>query len=141
MNKRRLLKLAGMLEADAVNKKGMRFDLSTVGQPSDWHADEFVPKLDCGTTACAMGLAAISGAFKRAGLSYKVVGRDINTTMNGRGLGYDRAAMKLFDISMVEADFLFTPNNYYYCGRITGADGERKVAKRIRDFVAGKVAP
>lgn len=139
MNKRRLLKLADMLEADAKNKKGLTFDLGVVGQPSDWNSDDFVPKLDCGTTACAMGLAAISGSFKRAGLFYKVDGLDILTTMNGRPVGYDRAAMGLFDISKDEADFLFTPSCYY--GPITGAAGERNVAKRIRDFVAGRARP
>lgn len=143
MNKRRLLKLAGMLEADAKNPKGLQFDLGCVGQQVDSYFDEFKPALDCGTTACAMGLAAISGAFKRAGLSYKLVrGYEIDCTINGRSQPYDRAAMKVFDLSQEEADFLFTPFHYYGADFVLhGARGERGVAKRIRDFVAGKVGP
>jgi hypothetical protein len=141
MNKQRLLKLADLLKADAKNKKGLKFDLSTVGESSDWlDGEEFRPGVDCGTTACAMGLAAVSGAFKRAGLSYRVDDDQINTTMNGRRVGYDRAAMRLFGISLGEADFLFTPS-YYFGQEIRGAVGERLVARRIRDFVAGKVKP
>ena len=70
MQKRRLLKLAAMLQADAKNKKGIQFDIGTVGRPS---TDIFTPfdaskpiPLDCGTTACAMGLAVISGEFKKS---------------------------------------------------------------------------
>lgn len=148
MNKKRLLKLADLLEADAKNKKGIKFDLGVVGCTSEWleGEEEFVPALDCGTTACAMGLAAISGAFKRsAGLSYKIdFLSEVETTINGRRVDYDVAAMKVFDISQEAAHLLFSPS--YYCGSTwndvpTGADGERRVAKRIRDFVAGKVAP
>lgn len=74
--KRRALKLADLLEKDAKNKKGIRFDLSTVftatalEEGKDIPSD-YVPEVSCGTTACAMGLAAISGEFKRAGLSFQ----------------------------------------------------------------------
>ena len=34
MNKRRLLKLADLLEADAANRKGLKFDLEVVLIPS-----------------------------------------------------------------------------------------------------------
>jgi len=140
MNKRRLLKLADLLEADAKNKKGIKFSIYTVGNATDMWTDKFQPKLDCGTIACAMGLAAVSGAFKRAGLSYTVRDCWINTTINGRRVEYDKAAMRTFGISEPEADFLFTPIAYPYNKR-SGATAERYVAKRIRDFVAGKVTP
>lgn len=39
MNKRRLLKLADLLEADARNRKGIKFDLGSVGGASDWMAE------------------------------------------------------------------------------------------------------
>lgn len=139
MNKKRLLKLADLLEADAKNKKGIKFDLGMIGESSDWMAETFEPKVDCGTTACAMGLAAISGAFKGAGLSYKVTGNAIDTTMNGRRTSYIRSACRVFEITYREANYLFSP--YWYFKSIPrGSAGEIKVAKLIRDFVAGKVA-
>ena len=137
MNKRRLLKLADMLDADAKNKKGIMFDLGVIGFV---HNTDKVTAVDCGTTACAMGLAAISGEFERAGLSYKMDGRWVVTTINGRRLPYTRAAMKTFGISEEAAHFLFSPLRYQPEQSIA-AEGERYVAKRIRDFVAGKVAP
>jgi hypothetical protein len=146
MNKRRLLKLADLLEADAKNKKGIKFDLGTVGRPSDseknFKVGELEPAVSCNTAACAMGLAAISGAFKRQGLSF-VITRfgDINCTIDGRGHFYATAAERLFEISEPEAMFLFSPSEYCDEEPTTGAKGERFVAKRIRDFVAGKVSP
>lgn len=143
MNKRRLLKLADLLEADAKNRKGIKFDLCYVGAPSagGTYAEKVAP-LDCGTTACAMGLAAISGAFRRAGLSYRIKPGDaeIRTTINGRSVGFIQAAKRTFGITEKAAWWLFMPGAYPY-GLTTGAAGERYVAKRIRDFVAGKVAP
>ena len=113
---RRLLKLADMLEADAKNKKGIKFDLRIVGQVSDINqyyntSKKFEPKLDCGTSACAMGLAAISGKFKRAGLSYRVRNYSINMTVNNRIVYFDDAAMRIFGITWKEANYLF--NSYY----------------------------
>lgn len=142
MNKRRLLKLAGLLEADAKNKKGICFDISNVGRPVDMEKRfkrNQVP-IDCGTTACAMGLAAITGAFARAGLSFCTDGFWVHTKWNGRKTDYDIAATRLFNITNDQAHFLFTPHSYPREKR-EGAVGERFVAKRIRDFVAGKVAP
>lgn len=147
MNKRRLLKLADLLEADASNRKGLRFDLGVVAEPSDRKSK--APAVDCGTTACAMGLAAVSKVFKRAGLGFKVGEFKDNDdesgwgatghwylkmTMHGTTCGYDDAAVALFDISETEADFLFNPGSY---GDPTprGAKGERIVARRIRKFV------
>jgi len=136
--KRRLLKLADMLEADAKNKKGIKFDIGTVGHTND---DDVKPSLSCGTTACAMGLAAISGKFKRAGLSYFCEkgssGFILETTMYGKEITYTEAAVQLFDISYQEAYLLFYPG-YYPEDKSEGAKGEREVAKRIRRLVAGK---
>jgi len=136
IGKRRLLKLADMLEADAKNKKGMKFDIGTVGYTCD---ETTKPTLSCGTTACAMGLAAISGKFKRAGLSYSFQGdhMSISTTMYGTVVSYIDAAIQLFDISFLEAGLLFSPG-HYPDDKSEGAKGEREVAKRIRRLVAGK---
>lgn len=142
MNKRRLLKLADLLEADAANKRGVKFDIGTWGCSSD-----VIPAPDCGTTACAMGLAALSGAFRRAGLEGRWAGdalgeKRLEITFKGRG-SPRAAAMCVFEISNEDASFLFMPSAYegYGLGSLpSGAKGERIVAKRIRDFVAGKVS-
>ena len=133
MNKRRLLKLAGMLEADAANKKGIKFDMGswgTVKNPSE--------PLSCGTSACAMGLAALSGAFKRQGLGYYIGwDGDINITMDGYPDDFD-AAERLFDITFNEAEYLFAHADMMLA---KGARGERLEAKRIREFVAAGGIP
>lgn len=135
---RRLLKLAAMLEADAKNKKGLQFDLGTVGRSSDYDENaKFEPGLNCGTTACAMGLASLSGAFKRsAGLYYTIrYNEDIYNTINGRVVQFDRAAERIFGITNQEARHLFNPFDYPWNQR-RGEVGEMAVAKRIRKLVA-----
>lgn len=145
MNKRRLLKLADLLEADAKNKKGVKFDLSSWAVPAGgivFEGDERTVPVDCNTSACAMGLACISGAFKREGLTYEF---DYSMTWNGfileprhEGRSGFEAAASLFDIVRSDAFFLFDPDQYPP-NKVKGAAAERFVAKRIRDFVAGKV--
>lgn len=137
MNRRRLLKLADLLEADAKNKKGVKFDIGTWGRSEDGEAPVSV---SCGTVACAMGLAVVSGAFKRAGLTNLLddenPARICPAHKGESGFG---AAVSLFDIQYKDAAFLFD-GDYYPPSKSTGAVGERFVAKRIRDFVAGKVS-
>lgn len=140
MNKKRLLKLADLLEADADNKKGMKFDLGTVGQPvSGLLTEKSDVGLNCGTVGCAIGLACISGAFARAGLGFELGSFEIWPTFNGIR-SFDAAATGVFGLTEEESDWLFMPEGYDR-STPTGARGERKVAKRIRDFVAGKAAP
>jgi len=142
IGKRRLLKLADLLEEDAKNKKGLKFDMC------EWGAGEDRTKpISCGTTACAMGLAGLSGAFKRAGLKTEFRGDDKTFWLDfsfdgpaGATSGAYYSAQLLFNITSQEADFLFIPD-FYPFDKLTGAKGERYVAKRIRDFVAGKVQP
>lgn len=136
----RLLKLAAMLEADAKNKNGIQFNLHTVGKPASGNEifKDVEDLVNCGTEACAMGLAAISGKFKRAGLSAKirpsVNSVRIETALNSRIIDYDFAAMKIFGISQREAWYLFDPSEYPFDKRAK-SKGERFVAKRIRKFV------
>lgn len=103
--KRRLLKLADMLEADAKNKKRIKFDLDFVGEPSSgeermahWVGKiKWKPEVSCGTTACAMGLASISGEFKKAGLSYSVAGDGyLWNTVHGRKMPLRRSCCEDF---------------------------------------------
>jgi len=149
VNKRRLLKLADVLDADAKNKKGIKFNLFLWGRVTD-ESDV----VSCGTTACAAGLAAISGVFAKQGLSYRVRKDqmsdqfDLRITLNGRcrnGPTYDGSFLNIkrfFGLSVTEAEFIFTPRPYNEAGLPTeGAKGERAVAKRIRKFVVGEVRP
>jgi hypothetical protein len=133
MNKRRLLKLADLLEADAKNKKGIQFYYFSWGTVED-------PELpmSCGTQACALGLAALSGKFKKAGLSCKIPDKAYETIsfrFNGRYCSPINAAMKTFNITPSEASYLFTDGSGLPSD--IGARAERAVARRIRDFVAG----
>lgn len=141
MNKKRLLKLADLLEADAENPSGIKFDLNSWGAREDIPNDripEAIP-VDCGTTACAVGLACISGAFKRAGLSYKL------TTFNMGGGNHIsprfkrfkemEAVRRFFELNDDESYSLFV--SWRYPKHLQeGAAGEREVAKRIREMVA-----
>lgn len=150
MQKRKLLELATMLEKDAKNKKGIQFDMDVVGKPSDavdpidtiFFAPNQIVPLDCGTTACAMGLAALSGKFKKEGLSYRIrpAGEMIDPKWKGRVQDYDKVAMKLFGITIEQANYLFSPWTYPYSKK-KGAKGEREVVRRIKWIVAGKKIP
>jgi hypothetical protein len=134
VNKRRLLKLADLLEADAKNKNGIKFDLYDWGNARD----DGEVALNCGTTACAMGLAVLSGAFKRAGLTNGGA-RYYISPEHGDNIGFDAAA-SLFGIELSEVEFLFAQSKYPAKYQ-KGAVGERAVTKRIRQFVAGKARP
>ncbi len=129
MNKRRLRKLADLLEADAKTKNGIKFDFFEWGS-----IDDVEHPLSCGTHACAMGLAALSGAFKRAGLGYLTSPErySIDFTINGRPRHALKAAMHVFDISKRAAEDLFTSSSGL--SEVRGAAAEREVAKRLRDF-------
>jgi hypothetical protein len=135
MRKDLLLRLADLLEADASNDLGIKFDLSEWGLVRNKEEP-----VSCGTTACAMGLAALSGAFKDEGLSYRFYDDEgacrFVEVFVGDESGF-RAASKLFDIPTYVSEFLFAPNLISQ-SKISGAIGERFVAKRIRDFIAGK---
>lgn len=137
MNKRKLLKLADLLEKDAANPKGVKFDIRT------WGSSNKEPNVSCGTAACAMGLAALSGAFRglKAKPAYCFWEPDTNyiTPWFDDHEGMD-AASALFDIRYEEAEWLFDPTSYS-ASRQTGKRGELAVAKRIRDFAAGTAEP
>lgn len=140
MKEKRLLKLADLLDEDAKHKKGAKFDIGEWGTVTDLENP-----MSCGTTACAMGLAAISGKFKRAGLAAKYVMHyeEKSTTYyairflwDGDQLGGIDAAVNLFGISIDQAQYLFgnsvdmvLPNDG------EGGKAERQLAKIIRKFV------
>jgi len=144
MNKRRLLKLADLLEADAKNKKGVKFDLSLWAKVDDldYSTSPDVIEVGCQTTACAIGLACISGAFKLSGLAYDLVAKESsggnNIVPRYRNYRDFPAIQKFFGITEDQADHLFLDSSYAD-SRCRGARGERAVAARIRSLVAGRL--
>jgi hypothetical protein len=131
MKKRRLLKLADLLERDARRKHGIKFDLSSVikapiGMEPAW---------GCGTMACALGLWAISGEFP--GVTIEDRRGEFWPAYDGL-IARDGAEI-YFGINQAESGWLFLA--YYYPEPTAGRRGELAVAKRIRNFVAGKASP
>lgn len=148
MKKKRLLKLAALLRADAANKKGLQFNMSHWAAPTGRFNSVFyeepkkLPEVSCGTSGCALGLAVLSGAFKRAGLTALYHDNNRNGIIMepaiadpeyGTRTGFD-AAMTLFGITPTQSWYLFGPT-YYPKEYRTAAKGERYVAKRIERFV------
>lgn len=158
MHVERLRRLEALLRADAVNATGAKFDLGTWVAPATSvdrvfegeSTPEAVP-VNCNTSACAMGLAVLSGAFEADGLCayyqpvYGQAGKtrgfqlipamkvaDVDDYQE-RGFG---AAEQLFDISENDAVYLFDPGRYIVT---KGAEAEIDVADRIRDFCEGHI--
>lgn len=143
MNERRLSKLSDLLEADAKNPKGIKFDLHFWGGVANGAPNKAPPStlpLNCNTVGCAVGLACISGAFKREGLGWRPDDNENNIIPMYRGCGGFSAVRDFFDLAYDESDFLFAHDRYPKSQR-RGKRGELAVAKRIRDFVAGKASP
>lgn len=131
-NAKRLLKLADLLEADAANPTGVKFDLAY------WARDlgnEVGIAVNCNTAACAVGLACLSGVFTEDGLSWRSSCFSDLIPQFGYAEGFS-AVEAFFDLSPRQADNLFLDEKYLAAER-KGAVGERAVAKRIREFVAG----
>ena len=129
-----LLRLADYLEKDAVNPNGFKFDMWTWAS-SESDSDGFFtgnvkPEPNCGTSACAMGIAAISGIFKDEGLSYYVnIDGEFEFRFAEGWIGGFSAAQSLFEINDPQSRYLFDGDH------MTGHPGELAVAKRIRAFV------
>lgn len=143
MNEDRLLKLAELLEADADSPKGVKFDLALWGCRDDL-SDRTRPrsiKVDCGTTACAIGFACISNVFEEEGFAGKLVtkntgsGNNVIPQFDGReGMG---AVTEFFGIDYSEAMNLF--DNYAYeRHERSGKAGKLAVSRRIRGLVESR---
>lgn len=140
MNKTRLLKLAALLEKDAKTPTGVKFDLERWGKTE--RAKAFV-KADCNTQACAIGLACISGIFKRDGLTFGLDEKDgtMFPVCQNQEPSWDymneltgwRAVQSFFGITRCEARKLFQSHK---SRPSKGAKAEISVAKSIRTFVA-----
>ena len=130
IGRRRLYELADLLERDAKNKKGVSFDMNHWG-----YTENPDNPISCGTSACAMGLAALSGEFKKAGLTYEFseLG-ELDFRFKGRFTNGVSAARRLFKIPLQDAYCLFTGGVSYG----TGAKAERHMARALRAYADGK---
>lgn len=134
----RLVFLADALDADADNKKGIKFDLGSWMRDSGGPGRSFLTqdsrerKLDCGTAACAVGLACLLPEFQAEGLSASWnKGYSAIIPEYGSARGYMAAAL-FFGISVHQAEQLFAGCNYSVK---VGAVAERAVASRIRQYL------
>jgi len=136
----RLEDLAQFLQDDSRNKQGIQFDLAYWGESEDKS-----PEVSCGTSACAFGAAAVAKLFP--GLTVSVESSSY-TNDDGKQV-YElipkykgkmgmEAACKLFGLTDDQAYYLFDPGSYEE-DLIKGAKGERKVAKRIRNFITSSM--
>lgn len=146
MNKKRLLKLADELERLAEQKKRPRFNLALWGTQRKEQRGKKPSALTCATAACAVGTAMLLPAFRRQGLGCTVINENQMVPTYRRGENWEAVDKFFFDIPnpcddrpSEEATFLFSYDSYPK-RHWTGRAGMRAVAKRIRDFVAGKVS-
>jgi hypothetical protein len=173
MNVERLERMRDLLRRDAANPHGVKFDLgtwaspayddnevdgpSTFDLPADVEHNEYNAgystaepikvEVSCGTTACAFGLAAISGEFAKEGLTYEFMLSAYRPRNSGPVRGHlmpayggchgMHAAQGLFDISLEDASYFFDPE--CYDGTPKEAEGELLVAQRIDDFIKGDI--
>jgi len=137
MNVAALNMLECLLREDASNKTGARFDLRKWIAPyseqgeGDTKREKWKPALDCGTAACAIGLAMMHPWFNERGFHFNL--HNIPAYTNENNLTYVQwnAICEFFDIYLHEAEYLFSANNY---GRHMGTYAEISVADRIRKF-------
>ena len=146
----RLLRLADLLEDDALKPDGVRFDLGTWVTPSG--SNHYLSKpasipVDCNTSACAIGLACISGEFAKYGLTYFFRPMDAFSQSSGLLPALEQngdvftafdAVEVLFNIGHNDALYLFDPD-YYPLEKRRGSVAELYVAERIREFLQGRI--
>lgn len=157
MNIERMTYMRDLLMRDAANPTGARFDLSTWVAPAAGHGDptsswqweiadtgelKTPPTMSCGTVVCALGLAALDPEFNKQGLTFEVQPLPLKKGFahmmpkcEGR-TGFEAGA-RFFGISYGDARYLFDPD--CYDGTPQHAEGERLVAQRIDDMMAGNI--
>ncbi len=138
----RLLRLADMLTADAQNETGIKFDLGVWGEVAPGANGRVGdPEINCGTTACAVGLACLSKEFQAEGLNFDMhrsIARMIPIFIDGdvEWRHWD-AVTRFFGINEEQSYWMFSSQSYRW-DLTKGATGELAVAERIREFVKGQ---
>lgn len=121
-HKKRLLKLAKFLLTVPEEQFNMK----------NWALKEKNGKPACGTVACACGWATTIPSFRKAG--FRLVGTEFRPDLEYKGSYQFYAAAKFFDITTIEAEYLFHPCSYggNYNPKI------KTVSNRIKKFVADR---
>lgn len=152
MNIERLIRLAELLEADAANPTGLKFDLGFWAAPVEFSGKAFSERdklvegglkltevsktiVNCNTAACAVGLAVLSEAFADQGLTGTI--NECNGELIPKFEHNDgwHAVQYFFDINGDDAERLFSSGSYSVS---KGAAAEEAVALRIRRYVNGE---
>ena len=133
-----MTRLADLLMKNSRNKKGLFFNYG------DWGSVEAggKPGMNCGTSACALGLAAISGKFPGLGYRYShggLISIDTNLRKPSVRLTNVETGALYFDLTNDESYHIF--GGGIATEESLGAKAERAVAKAIRQFVKGKYKP
>jgi hypothetical protein len=137
MKTQRLARLAALLERYPNEPDLPQFDLD------GWSDSHFQRRgmfgifrgPECHTSACAVGLACLSGEFVNDKLSYRMTPNSIEPIFEGAE-GFD-AVNKFFGITNKQFDHLFTAEAYD--GPTCGPEAALAVAARIRKLIVPKV--
>ena len=126
---------AAELERDTPPVDLPKFDLALWGC-----AVNSRPKMDCGTQACAIGLACLSDAFAGEGFTYRADGMGLIPVLIGPHChevetGWN-AVEEFFGISPLTARKLFG-KDWYSNGPTDGPLAARRVASRITRLLNG----
>ncbi len=138
LRKGRLERLANLLETDLDRDGGPKFDLSDWGEVERVKHGGFFgigrETVLCHTTACAVGLACISGEFQEDGLRMHIDYDQIEPIF-AEEFGTE-AAMKFFGIT--EKQFIHMFCEASYDGPTRGPKAALAVAARIRKLIKRK---
>ncbi len=133
----RLLRLASLLDSYQDIEGGIKFDLGCWGGVRTKRTGLFRREVTCHTTACAVGLACLSGEFTDDGLSWELCKKDLLPVYMG---AREYPAVQLFfGINDRDAHHLFGWEEYD--GAILGKRAAAAVAARIRKFVGVDETP
>lgn len=138
----RLSRLAKLLRQDAANPEGVKFDLGTWGfenNPVSLYElkdeyNSYIPKVSCGTTACAIGLAVVSGIFAKDGLKNAALYTHKITPGYKNKRSFEAVQIFFGITNRQAANFFVASVN----GEYQGAKAEIGVAKKIERFVREK---
>ena len=106
------------LKLELHHDNGIRFDLDQWVEDKSYGMGDDGKDQWCGTKGCACGLATLDPTFQQAGFL----------------VAHWITVMEFFEITEQQALYLFSAE--YYTGTKTGNAAARKVAKRIREFIA-----
>lgn len=131
MKTNRLLRLASLLDNYQDSSNVPEFYLGSWGDVEHKRKWLFGHKVSCNTTACAVGLACLSGEFDADGLEYMEDESSIWPVFAGQKEWF--AVQVFFGLTSDQSYDLFDMRSYD--GAIRGAQAAKEVSARIRELV------